>query len=91
MHTTRDVIKAFLELSEKEKEEIRNFVNSTNGDVDFLIKGFEAEYVREENYSEEDQAVLDQCQEDAKKGINMSGPFNTTDELFTHLDNLKSE
>lgn len=91
VHTAQKIINAFLELPPKEQEDVREFVNSTNSDVDFLVKAFDAEYVREENYSDEDQAVLDQCQEDARKGINMSGPFNTTEELFAHLDSLKSE
>ena len=75
MHTSQEVINAFLELSPKQQEEVRDFVNATNSDVDFLVKAVDEEYVREENYSDEDQAVLDQCQDDANKGINMSGPF----------------
>lgn len=75
VYTKQEIMNAFLELSPEEQEEIKEFVNSTRSDVDFLVKAFDAEYVREENYSEEDRAVLDRCNEDAKKGINMSGPF----------------
>ncbi len=75
MPTTQDVIHAFLKLPPKQQEEVREFVNSTCNEANFLVQAFDADYVREENYSQEDQTVLDQCQEDARKGINTSGPF----------------
>jgi len=90
MHTTRDVIKAFLGFSEKEKEEIRNFVNSTSGDVDFLVKAFDEEYVEEENYSPEDIAKLDRLQAEAEKGINMS-PELEGEEITNYLDRLRAK
>lgn len=75
VHTTQEIIDAFLELPPKQQEEVREFVNSTSGDVDFLEKGFEEEYVEEENYSEEDIAELDRIQEEARRGENVYGPF----------------
>jgi hypothetical protein len=88
VHTTQDVIKAFLGLPEKEKEEIRNFVNSTSDDVDFLVKAIDEEYVEEENYSPEDIAKLDRLQAEAEQGINMSPTYKTKKEALSHLDRL---
>jgi hypothetical protein len=90
VHTKQEVINAFLELSPKEQEEVKEFVNSINGDVDFLVKGFEAEYVREENYSEEDIAELNRISEEAKQGINMSGPFRGK-EAIDYLTKLEEQ
>ncbi len=91
MHTKQEVINAFLELPPKEQEEVKEFVNSTSSGVDFMVKAFHAEYVRGENYSPDIMAEINHDAEEAKKGINVSGPFNTTEELFAHLDSLKSE
>jgi len=51
VHTKQEIMNAFLELSPKDREEIKEFVNSIRSDVDFLVKAFDAEYVRKENYS----------------------------------------
>lgn len=87
MNTPQTIIKAFLELSGEEREEVRNFVNSTPDDVEFLIKAFDEEYVEKENYSEEDVAKLDRLQQEAEQGINMSGPFKE-EEANEHLRKL---
>ncbi len=75
MPTKQEVIKAFLEFPPDQQEEVREFVNSTKSDTDFLVKAFDEEYVEEENYSLEDIAKLDRLQEEAEQGKNMSGPF----------------
>lgn len=40
-------------------------------------------------YSDEDMAKIEQDALEAKQGINVSGPFKSTDELFAHLDSLE--
>jgi len=91
MFAAQDVIKAFLGLPEKEQEKVKHFINSTHDDVDFLIKGFEAEYVREEDYSPEDIAKLDRIQEEAEQGINMSPTYKSKKEALAHLDRLEGK
>lgn len=56
-------------------------------EIRVIIRHFESE----EEFSEEDTALILQASEDAKRGVNMSGPFNTTEEIFAHLDSLKPE
>ncbi len=76
MKTAQDVIMDFQKLAPDQQNEVRDFVNSVQEQDDF---------------SEEETALILQASEDAKRGINMSGPFNTTEEIFDHLDSLKPE
>lgn len=72
MHSTQEVIAAFLELPPKQQEEVRDFVISNRDEAADLIKAFDADYVREEDYSPEDMAVIQHGAEEAKRGINVS-------------------
>jgi hypothetical protein len=93
MKTAHDVIMDFQKLSPDQQDKVRKFVNSVKeqDEANSLNRAFEQEYVEEENYSPEDMALILQASEYAKRGINMSGPFNTTKEIFAHLDSLKPE
>jgi len=93
MKTAEAIIEEIQELAPDQKNIVIDYVNSIQDekDADFLNRALEEEYVEEENYSPEDIAKLNRAQEDAKKGINMSGPFHTTEEIFAHLDSLKQE
>ena len=93
MKTAENIIADFQELARDQQEKVIRFVISVKEqeETNFLNQAFEEKYIQEENYSPEDIAVLDRLQEEAKQGINMSGPFHTTEELFAHLDSLQPE
>ena len=70
MNTAQEYIDGFKELPPKEKQVVVDFVVSVKEqeETNFLNKAFEAEYIREENYSPEDMAKLDKAQEEARQG-----------------------
>jgi hypothetical protein len=88
--TTQEIIHAFLELPQQEQEAVRNFVNSTNGDVGFLVKAFDEEYIDQESYSQEDRDALDQMQKETRQRKNTSGPFRNG-EIHNHLKTLMNK
>ena len=54
------------------------------GDAEFLNRAFEEEYVEEEDYSPSDIAKINRAAEEARQGINVSGPFEG-DEAIHYL------
>ncbi len=92
MKTAEDIIEEIQELAPDQKNKVIDYVNSIQDEknAEFLNRAFEEEYVEEENYSPEDIAKLDRAQEDAKKGINMSGPFRG-EEVINFLRRLDKQ
>jgi hypothetical protein len=73
MKTAQDIITDFQELSPDQQEEVINYVVSI---------------YEQEEFSKEDTAKILEAKEDAKKGINMSGPF-VGEEAINHLRKLR--
>ena len=61
MKTAEEMILEIQELPPAERQKAENFIHE------------DEEYVEEENYSDEDMALLNQLQEDAENRVNMSG------------------
>lgn len=78
MKTAADIIQEIDELSFEERQKVAEYFNSDRED-EFLI----------ENYSPEDIAKIIQSGKEAKCGINMSGPFTTTEEIIAHLEYIE--
>ncbi|RJP30549.1 MAG: hypothetical protein C4527_09395 [Candidatus Omnitrophota bacterium] len=80
MKTAQDVIMEIQELPPEEKQIVVDFVAS-----------IQEETYNPTYYSPEDMAKIDHDMEEAEQGINVSGPFYTTEEILAHLDSLKPE
>ncbi len=78
METAAEYIEGFKKLAPDQKQIVIEFVASTEE---------EEEYIEEENYSPEDIAKILKAGEEAKQGINMSGPF-VGKEANEHLQRL---
>ncbi|MEW6237178.1 MAG: hypothetical protein AB1656_17485 [Candidatus Omnitrophota bacterium] len=72
MKTAEDVITDFRELAPDQQEKVIDFV---------------ASIIDQEEFSEDDIALILQAREEAKQGINMSGPFRG-EEANEHLRKL---
>ncbi|RJP20340.1 MAG: hypothetical protein C4527_25280 [Candidatus Omnitrophota bacterium] len=74
MKTAQDVITEIQKLTPDQMEEVFHFVVSI--------------MEQQEEFSEEDTALILEAREDAKRGINMSGPF-VGEEAINHLQRLR--
>ena len=74
MITAAEIILEIKELSLEEREKVVDFVDSTRKET-FQIT----------QYSLEDVALLDQCDEEAEQGINVSPVLKTTEESIAYL------
>jgi hypothetical protein len=77
MKTAQDVILDFQALPVDQQEEVIHYV---------------ASHQQQEIFSDEDTALILQAKEDAKQGINMSGPFKGKEaiDFLTDLENQES-
>lgn len=93
MKTAEDVIMDFQELTQDQKEKVITYVISTQDQLEInrLNEVFDQEYIREENYSQEDLDKINHDADEAKRGINISGPFKNKKEALNHLDRLMKE
>ncbi|MEW6234456.1 MAG: hypothetical protein AB1656_03645 [Candidatus Omnitrophota bacterium] len=73
MKTADDAITDFRELAQDQQEKVIDFVTSI---------------VDQEEFSEEDTALILEAGEEAKQGINMSGPF-VGEEAINYLRRLR--
>ncbi|MEW6237004.1 MAG: hypothetical protein AB1656_16590 [Candidatus Omnitrophota bacterium] len=74
MKTAEEIISEIKELSPEERRIVVDFVES-NKEEAFAITRF----------SSEDMALLDQCEEEAEQGINVSPVLKTTEESIAYL------
>jgi hypothetical protein len=81
MKTAQEVILSIDELSPEEQQAVFVYIENLQSEKPF----------QETNYSPEEMAKIDKDLEEAEKGINVCGPFHTTEEIFAHLDNLQPE
>ncbi|MEW6236319.1 MAG: hypothetical protein AB1656_13110 [Candidatus Omnitrophota bacterium] len=79
MKTAEEVIEILQELPPEERRKVAEYLYES--EEEFL----------EENYSPEDMAKIEHDLEEAKQGINVIGPFYTTEELLSHLDSIQPE
>jgi len=80
MKTAEEIILEFKELPPEEWQKVVEYVETAKENA-FSIT----------HYSPEDMAKIEHDLEEAKRGINISGPFYTNEELLAHLDSLQPE
>lgn len=88
-------------IDEKTKKSAKKVLDSIGMDMSSAVKVYLKQIVitqslpfpllTENGLTIQQEREILKASEEAKKGINVSGPFDTTEELLAHLHNLKNK